>query len=146
MLRLYEDRREPRLREAREWFSVNFTQKRGGLDAYLSSRKPGKHIHAHGARLLGNGGEHRKPRPYRRRLFLRKHRGAMGRLGTSEAGDRGVARDVQQPEVPKQPRTALQSPRILAREAQPWSNAAIRKVLAQMQQATQALKAQAAGG
>ena len=24
MLRLYEDRREPRLREAREWFSANF--------------------------------------------------------------------------------------------------------------------------
>jgi len=27
MLRLYEDRREPRLREAREWFAANFHAK-----------------------------------------------------------------------------------------------------------------------
>jgi len=27
MLRLYEDRREPRLREAREWFAANFHTK-----------------------------------------------------------------------------------------------------------------------
>jgi len=53
------------------------------------------------------------------KTFLRKQRGAMGRLGTSEANYCGVAHDVQQPEVPRQPRTTLQSPRILAREAQP---------------------------
>src|ERR1700694_3616779 len=44
----------------------------------------------------------------------------MGCLGTGEAGHWRVAGDVQQPEVPRQPRRAMQAPRGLGREAQPW--------------------------
>jgi len=39
---------EPRLREAREWFSANFHAKTAEeLDACLSSRQQGKRVHAH---------------------------------------------------------------------------------------------------
>src|SRR6267142_6404559 len=44
----------------------------------------------------------------------------MGRVGTGEAGDRCVARHVQQPEVPQQPRRTVQAAGGLARSAQPW--------------------------
>ena len=63
MLKLYELRREPKLREARDWFGANFQREnRGRRDAALSSGKQGKYLHADGAWVLGNGGGHREPR------------------------------------------------------------------------------------
>src|SRR5579863_2450844 len=84
----------------------------------MSSREPGERQHAHGARLLGYGGQHRQSRSDRGAVLLREHRRAMGRVRAGEAGSRRVARDVQQPAVPQQSGTKLQTPRGLARKAQ----------------------------
>src|SRR5258705_3642840 len=43
----------------------------------------------------------------------------MGCVGTGEAGDRRRALDVQESEVPRQPRRTVQAPGGLARSAQP---------------------------
>src|SRR5207249_12172566 len=89
------------------------------FDTRVSSRQQGKYLHAHGVGLLGDGGQHREPRADRRRVLLRKQRGTVGCLGTGEARDRRVARHVQQSELPRQPRDAVQSPGGLERKAQP---------------------------
>jgi len=62
MLRLYEERREPKLREARDWFGANFHVKNADDLTRVCLPAARKTLHAHGARLLGDGGEHRKPR------------------------------------------------------------------------------------
>ena len=123
MLRLFEERREARLREAREWFGANFHVK--SIEDLMRICPPGSKENAYMRMVLGywemvasivNCGLIDED------LFLESNgeqRGAMGRLGTGEAGDRRVARDVQQSEVPRQPRRTMQAPRSLARSAQP---------------------------
>ena len=94
MLRLFEDRREPRLREAREWFSANFHMK--NEEELMRVCPPGSQGNTY-MRMVPTESAwppNPCPRPHRRRVFFRKQRGAMGRVGTGEAGDRRVARDV----------------------------------------------------
>jgi len=111
-------------------------------------RSRGKHIHAHGARLLGNGGEHRKPRALSTKTFSSKATGEQwGRLGTSEAGDRGVAHDVQQPEVSSATsnNTAIASNPGREKRNPGFQRSHSQSARAKCKQATQAPKAQAAG-
>jgi len=120
MLRLYEDRREPRLREAREWFAANFHAK--NEEDLMRICPPGSRENAYMRMVLG----------YWEMVASIVNRGLIDEDFFFESnGEQWVvweqvkpvivswARDVQQPEVPRQPRTTLQSPRILAREAQP---------------------------
>ena len=60
MLKLYDLRREPKLREARDWYFQNFQrEERRRRDAHRALRQPGKRLHADGDELLGHGGGHR---------------------------------------------------------------------------------------
>jgi len=62
MLRLYDLRREARLRQARAWFTDNFhpTSPEDMVEKYPQGSEENTYIR-HGHQLLGNGGEHRQP-------------------------------------------------------------------------------------
>jgi hypothetical protein len=146
MLRLYEDRREPRLREAREWFSANFYAK--NEEDLMRVCPPGSRENAYMRMVLG----------YWEMVASIVNRGLIVEEFFFESnGEQWVVWEQVKPVIVAW-RAMFSSPKFLSNLEQhcnrleswrekrnPGSNAAIRKVLAQMQQASQAPKAQAAG-
>ena len=146
MLRLYEDRREPRLREARDWFAANFHVKNEEEVNRLCP--PGSKENAYMRMVLG----------YWEMVASIVNHGVIDEEFFSESNGEQWAVFEQVKPVLGAWRTMFSSPKFLANlegqckrleawreKRNPGSNAAIRKVLAQMQQAAQAPKAQAAG-
>ncbi len=137
MLRLFEERRETRLREAREWFGANFHVKSMDREnAYVRM-------------VLG----------YWEMVASIVNRGLIDEDFFFESnGEQWVVWEQVKPVIGAW-RAMFSSPNFLAnleeqvRRLETWrekrspgSNEAIRKVLAQMREATQTAKAQAAGG
>jgi hypothetical protein len=147
MLRLYEDRREPRLREARDWFSANFHVKTA--EDLTRVCPPGSQGNVYMRMVLG----------YWEMVASIVNRGLIDEdLFFENTGEQWGVWEQVKPVIVAW-RAMFSSPKFLGNLEQhcnrleswrekrnPGSNEAIRKVLAQMQQATQAGKAQAAGG
>ena len=145
MLRLYEDRREPKLREARDWFSANFHVKTA--DDLIRVCPPGSKENIYMRMVLG----------YWEMVASIVNRGLIDEEFFFESnGEQWVVWE-QVKLVIGAWRAMFSSPNFLANletqcnhleawreKRSPGSNEATRKVLAQMQQATQAQKAQAA--
>ena len=146
MLRLYEERREPRLREAREWFSANFHVKNEGEMMRLCP--PGSKENTYMRMVLG----------YWEMVASIVNRGLIDEEFFFESNGEqwGVWEQVKP--VAGAWRAMFSSPKFLGNleeqckrleawreKRSPGSNEAIRKMLAEMQQASQAPKAQAAG-
>jgi len=145
MLRLYEDRREPRLREARDWFSANFHVKTA--DDLMRVCPPGSKENTYMRMVLG----------YWEMVASIVNRGLIDEDFFFESNGEQWAVWEQVKPVIVAWRAMFSSPHFLGNletqcqrleawreKRSPGSNDAIRKVLAQMQQATQAPKAQAA--
>jgi len=145
MLRLYEDRREPRLREARDWFSANFHVKTE--EDLMRVCAPGSQGNLYMRMVLG----------YWEMVASIVNRGLIDADFFFESNGEQWAVWEQVKPVIGAWRAMFKSPKFLSNLEQhvtrleawrekrnPGSNEAIRKVLAQMQQATQAPKAQAA--
>jgi hypothetical protein len=145
MLRLYEDRREPRLREARDWFSANFHVKTA--DDLMRVCPPGSKENTYMRMVLG----------YWEMVASIVNRGLIDEDFFFESNGEQWAVWEQVKPVIGAWRAMFSSPHFLGNletqckrleawreKRSPGSNDAIRKVLAQMQQATQAPKAQAA--
>jgi hypothetical protein len=147
MLRLYEDRREPRLREAREWFSANFHVKTA--EDLTRVCPPGSQANVYMRMVLG----------YWEMVASIVNRGLIDEdLFFENTGEQWAVWEQVKPVIGAW-RAMFSSPKFLGNleeqskrleawreKRNPGSNEAIRKVLRQMQQATQAAKAQAAGG
>src|SRR5467141_4059123 len=146
MLRLYEERREPRLREAREWFAANFQVKNEGEMMRLCP--PGSKENAYVRMVLG----------YWEMVASIVNRGLIDEEFFFESnGEQWVVWEQVKPVIgvwgplPSSPNFLAHLPEQCRRleawreKRSPGSNEAIRKVLAEMQQASQAPKAQAAG-
>src|SRR6266576_4477629 len=145
MLRLYEERREPRLREAREWFSANFHVK--NEEELIRVCPPGSDGNRCMRMVLG----------YWEMVASIVNRGLIDEEFFFESsGEQWSVWEQVKPVIVAW-RAMFSSPKFLGNLEQhcnrleswrekrnPGSNAAIRKVLAQMQQASQAPKAQAA--
>ncbi len=145
MLRLFEDRREPRLREAREWFSANFHVK--NEEELMRVCPPGSQGNTYMRMVLG----------YWEMVASIVNRGLIDEEFFFESsGEQWSVWEQVKPVIVAW-RAMFSSPKFLGNLEQhcnrleswrekrnPGSNAAIRKVLAQMQQASQAPKAQAA--
>jgi hypothetical protein len=145
MLRLYEDRREPKLREARDWFGANFHVK--SADDLTRVCPPGSKENLYMRMVLG----------YWEMVASIVNRGLIDEEFFFESnGEQWVVFEQVKPVLGAW-RAMFSSPNFLANleklcnhleawreKRSPGSNEAIRKVLAQMQQATQAPKAQAA--
>jgi hypothetical protein len=145
MLRLYEDRREPKLREARDWFSANFHVKTA--EDLIHICPPGSKENTYMRMVLG----------YWEMVASIVNRGLIDEEFFFESNGEQWAVFEQVRPVLAAWRAMFSSPNFLANleeqskrleawreKRSPGSNEAIRKVLAQMQQATQAPKAQAA--
>jgi hypothetical protein len=145
MLRLYEDRREPKLREARDWFSANFHVKTA--DDLMRVCPPGSKENTYMRMVLG----------YWEMVASIVNHGLIDEEFFFESNGEQWAVFEQVKPVLAAWRAMFSSPNFLANlethckrlevwreKRSPGSNEAIRKVLAQMQQATQAPKAQAA--
>src|SRR6202171_722759 len=147
MLRLYEDRREPRLREAREWFSANFHAK--NEEDLMRICPPGSRENAYMRMVLR----------FWEMVASIVNRGLIDEdfFFESNGEQWGVWEQVKP--VIGAWRAMFSSPKFLGnleeqckrleawREARnPGSNEAIRKVMAQMREATQTAKTQAAAG
>ncbi len=146
MLRLYEDRREPRLREAREWFSANFHAK--NEEDLMRVCPPGSQGNAYMRMVLG----------YWEMVASIVNRGLIDEdLFFENSGEQWGAWEQVKPVIGAW-RAMFSSPKVLSNleeqckrleawreKRSPGANEAIRKVFAQMQQASQAAKAQAAG-
>jgi hypothetical protein len=147
MLRLYEDRREPRLREAREWFSANFHAK--NEEDLMRVCPPGSKENAYMRMVLG----------YWEMAASIVNRGLIEENFFFEnSGEQWGVWEQVKPVIGAW-RAMFSSPKFLANleeqvkrlevwreKRNPGSNEAIRKFMAQMQQASQAPKVQAAGG
>ena len=147
MLRLYEERREPRLREAREWFSANFHVT--SAEDVMRVCPPGSKENAYMRMVLS----------YWEMVASIVNRGLIDEEFFFEnSGEQWAAFEQVKPVLAAW-RAMFSSPKFLANleeqvtrleawreKRNPGSNEAIRKVLAQMQQATQTAKAQAAAG
>jgi hypothetical protein len=145
MLKLYEMRREPRLREAREWFAKNFHVK--SLEDVMKVCPPGTKENAYMRQVL----------TYWEMVSSIANRGLVEQdLFFENAGEQWVVWDQVKPVVGEW-RAMFSSPKFLAnleehctrfetwREKQnPGATAAIRKVIEQMRYASQEQKAQAA--
>jgi hypothetical protein len=145
MLRLYEERREPKLREARDWFAANFHAKTA--DDLTRVCPPGSKENLYMRMVLG----------YWEMVASIVNRGLIDEEFFFESnGEQWVVFEQVKPVLGAW-RAMFSSPNFLANleklcnhleawreKRSPGSNDAIRKVLAQMQQATQAPKAQAA--
>jgi len=145
MLRLYEDRREPKLREARDWFAANFHVKTA--DDLTRVCPPGCPGNLYMRMVLG----------YWEMVASIVNRGLIDEEFFFESnGEQWVTWEQVKPVIGVW-RAMFSSPNFLANLEQhvtrleawrekrsPGSNEAIRKVLAQSYQATQAPKAQAA--
>jgi len=145
MLRLYEDRREPKLREARDWFSANFHVKTA--EDLMRVCPPGSKENTYMRMVLG----------YWEMVASIVNRGLIDEEFFFESNGEQWAVFEQVRPVLAAWRAMFSSPNFLANleeqskrleawreKRSPGSNEAIRKVLAQMQQATQTSKAQAA--
>ncbi len=147
MLRLYEERREPRLREAREWFSANFHVK--NEEDVMRVCPPGSKENAYMRMVLS----------YWEMVASIVNRGLIEEdLFFENSGEQWAVWEQVKPMIGAW-RAMFSSPTFLSNleeqsqrleawreKRNPGSNAAIRKLLAQMQQASQTPKAHAAGG
>jgi hypothetical protein len=147
MLRLYEDRREPRLREAREWFSANFHVK--SQEDMMRVCPPGSPGNASMRMVL----------TYWEMVASIVNRGLIDEdFFFENTGEQWAVWEQVKPVIGAW-RTMFSSPKFLANleeqvqrleawreKRNPGSNEAIRKMMAQMQQAMQAAKTQAAAG
>ncbi len=147
MLRLFEERREPRLREAREWFSANFHVKT--QEDLMRVCPPGSKENAYMRMVLG----------YWEMVASIVSRGLIDEdFFFENNGEQWGVWEQVKPVIGAW-RAMFSSPKFLGnleehckrleawREARnPGSNDAIRKVMAQMQQVVQAAKTQAAAG
>jgi hypothetical protein len=147
MLRLFEERREPRLREAREWFSANFHVK--SQEDLIRVCPPGSRENAYMRMVLG----------YWEMVASIVNRGLIDEdLFFESHGEQWGVWEQVKPVICAW-RAMFSSPKFLSnleeqckrleawREARnPGSNDAIRKVMAQMREATQMTKKQAAAG
>jgi len=145
MLRLYEERREPKLREARDWFSANFHVKTA--DDLMRVCPPGSKENTYMRMVLG----------YWEMVASIVNRRLIDEEFFFESnGEQWVVFEQVKPVLGAW-RAMFSSPHFLANletqcnrleawreKRSPGSNEAIRKVLAQMQQGAQAQKAQAA--
>ena len=146
MLRLYEERREPKLREARDWFSANFYVK--NADDLTRVCPPGSKENLYMRMVLG----------YWEMVASIVNRGLIDEEFFFESnGEQWVVFEQVKPVLAAW-RAMFSSPNFLANleklcnhleawreKRSPGSNEAIRKVLAQAYQASQAPKAQTAG-
>jgi hypothetical protein len=147
MLRLFEERREVRLREAREWFGASFHVK--SMEDVMRICPPGSKENGNVRMVLG----------YWEMVASIVNRGLIDEdfFFESNGEQWGVWEQVKP--VISAWRAMFSSPKFLGnleeqckrleawREARnPGSNEAIRKVMAQMQEAVQAAKTQAAAG
>lgn len=146
MLRLYEERREPRLREAREWVSANFHVK--NEEDVMRLCPPGSRENAYMRMVLG----------YWEMAASIANRGLIDEdLFFENSGEQWGVWEQVKPVIGAW-RAMFSSPKFLSNleeqckrleawreKRNPGSNAAIRKVLEQMQQTSQAAKAKAAG-
>src|SRR6266576_2615765 len=135
MLRLYEERREPRLREAREWFSANFHVK--NEEDVMRICPPGSKENAYMRMVLSywemvasivNSGEQWAVWEQVKPMI-----GAWRAMSSSPTFLSNLEEQSKRLEAWREKRN-------------PGSNGAIRKLLAQMQQAFETPKAHAAGG
>jgi len=147
MLRLYEERREPRLREAREWFSANFHVK--NEEDVMRVCPPGSKENAYMRMVLS----------YWEMVASIVNRGLIEEdFFFENSGEQWAVWEQMKPIIGVW-RAMFSSPTFLSNleeqsqrleawreKRNPGSNAAIRKLLAQMQQALQTPKAHAAGG
>jgi hypothetical protein len=146
MLRLYEERREPRLREAREWFFANFHVK--NQEDLMRVCPPGSQGNTYMRMVI----------TYWEMVASIVNRGLIDQdFFFENSGEQWAVFELVKPVIAEW-RAMFSSPKFLAnleeqckrlevwRENQnPGSTAAIRKMMAQMQEARQAPKAQAAG-
>ncbi len=146
LLRLYEDRREPRLREARDWYAANFHVK--NQEEMMRVCPPGSQGNTYMRMVLG----------YWEMVASIVNRGLIDEdFFFENSGEQWVVWEQMKPVI-GEVRAMFSSPKIFANledhakrleawreKRNPGSNEAIRKVLAQMQQVRQAAKAQAAG-
>jgi hypothetical protein len=146
MLRLYEGRREPRLREAREWFSANFQVK--NEEDLMRVCPPGSQGNVYMRMVLS----------YWEMVASIVNRGLIEEdFFFENSGEQWAVWEQVKPVIGAW-RAMFSSPKFLGNleeqckrleawreKRNPGSNAAIRKMLAQMQLASQAPKAQAAG-
>ena len=146
MLRLFEERREPKLREARDWFGANFHVKTP--DDVARVCPPGSPGHLYMRMVLG----------YWEMVASIVNRGLINEEFFFESHGEQWAVFEQVKPVLAAWRATFSSPNFLANleenakrleawreKRSPGSNEAIRKMMAQMIQASQAGKAQAAG-
>jgi hypothetical protein len=147
MLRLYEDRREPRLREARDWFSANFHVKTA--EDLTRVCPPGSQGNVYMRMVLG----------YWEMVASIVNRGLIDEdFFFENTGEQWAVFEQVKPVLASW-RAMFSSPKFLSNleeqckrlkawreKRNPGSNEAIRKVMVQMQQASQAAKAQAAAG
>ena len=145
MLRLYEDRREPKLREAREWFSTNFHVT--SMEDMMRVCPPGSPGNAYMRMVL----------TYWEMVASIVNRGLIDEdFFFENSGEQWAVWEQVKPVIAGW-RTMFSSPKFLGNleeqvkrleawreKRNPGSNEAIRKMMAQMQQAMQAAKAQAA--
>lgn len=145
LLRLYDMRREPRLREAREWFSANFHV--NGQDDAMRLYPPGSRENASMRMVLG----------YWEMVASIANRGLVDEdLFFENSGEQWGVWEQVKPVIGAW-RAMFSSPKFLANleehctrleawreKHNPGSNAAIRKMYGQMQQTMQGRAAQAA--
>jgi hypothetical protein len=145
LLRLYDMRREPRLREAREWFSANFHVK--GQEDVMGLYPPGSRENANMRMVLG----------YWEMVASIANRGLVDEdLFFENSGEQWGVWEQVKPVIGAW-RTMFSSPKFLGNleehctrleawreKHNPGSNAAMRKIYEQMQQAMQGRRAQAA--
>src|SRR2546422_10383984 len=146
MLKLYDARREAKLREARDWYGANFHPQ--NVDEAMKLCPPGSQGNLYMRMVLG----------YWEMVASIVNRGLIDEEFFFESNGEQWAVFEQVKPVLGAWRAMFSSPNFLANlekqcnhleawreKRSPGSNEAIRKVLAQMQQASQAAKAQAAG-
>ena len=145
MLRLFEERREPKLREARDWFGANFHVKTA--DDLMRVCAPGTPGNLYVRMVLG----------YWEMVASIVNRGLIDEdFFFENSGEQWMVWEQVKPVIGAW-RTMFSSPKFLANleeqvkrleawreKRNPGSNEAIRKMLAQMRQMMQAPKAQAA--
>jgi len=146
MLRLFEERREPKLREARDWFGANFHVK--NADDLMRVCPPGSKENTYMRMVLG----------YWEMVASIVNRGLIDEEFFFESNGEQWAVFEQVKPVLGAWRAMFSSPNFLANlekhcnhleafreKRSPGSNEAIRKMLAQMRQATESAKSQTAG-
>ncbi|MGH9675821.1 MAG: DUF4760 domain-containing protein [Candidatus Acidiferrum sp.] len=146
MLRLYEERREPKLREARDWFAANFHVK--SLEDVMRICPPGSKENTYMRMVAG----------YWEMVASIVNRGLIDEeLFFENAGEQWAIWEQMKPALGEW-RAMFSSPKLFANMEQlckryeewrekrnPGSHEAIRKLFATMREAAQAAKAKAAG-